>query len=196
MTTKTPAAALAACDSAIKALKATSASAHKAIPAGTAAPAELVALDAAIVQAETTYAAAVDANKTAPAASTPALDAALARLGEVETKLQTALDAKPITFADVAKQIAARDALAKQVSPFVGAFDHSEMDEAGVAVYAADKLELKAPKGSELAYVRGYLANRPSPEAARPASAFALDAGVKSSSRAADFIAGKEPATV
>jgi len=195
MNAKTPTAALAACDSAIKALKATSAAAHKTLPAGTTAPAELVALDAAIVQAETTHAAAVEASKTGTVAvSTTALDAALVRLGEVETKLATVTDAKPITFADVAKQIAARDALAKQVSPFVGSFDASEMDENAVAVYAADKLELKAPAGSELAYVKGYLSNRSTPEAARPASAFALDAGTKPSSRAADFIAGKTEA--
>jgi hypothetical protein len=195
MNAKTPAAALAACDSAIKALKGTSAAAHKALPAGTAAPAELVALDAAIVQAETTYTAAMEANKTAPAASTTALDAALTRLGEVENKL-TALDsaAKPLTFADVAKQIAARDTLAKQVSPFVGSFDHADMTAADVAKYACDKLELKAPEGSELAYLTGFLTNRSTPESVRPASAFALDAAVKPSSRAADFIAGKAEA--
>jgi len=57
----------------------------------------------------------------------------------------------------VTKQIAARDRLYDRASNHVGAFDHAEMTAQDVAVYACDKLELKAPKGQEIVYLSAWL---------------------------------------
>jgi hypothetical protein len=70
-----------------------------------------------------------------------------------------------------------RDALAEKVSHFIGAFDFKEKTLNEVAVYAADKLDIKAPKGAELAYVEGFLHNREVPKAHKTAE----DAKAKSS---------------
>jgi hypothetical protein len=60
--------------------------------------------------------------------------------------------------ADAMKEIAARDTLAKQLVPFVGAFDASDKSLADVQAYGLDKLGLKADKGQEAAVLTGYLA--------------------------------------
>lgn len=58
------------------------------------------------------------------------------------------------------KVISKRDILAGQLSRHIGTFDHSEMTLDEVAVYGAEKLELKCEKGSELAALGGFLHNR------------------------------------
>lgn len=176
--------AMAACDSAIRALSATSKAAHAKL-GGKSAPAELVAFDAALADASASLRAVRERR-----AQAGGLGAIRHALDSLEKTVTAAVSAKPTTVGDVMKQIASRDALYKRVSPFIGAFDHAEMDETQVAKYACDKLELGAPAGSELAYLQGFLKNRPV-ETPRAASAFAVDSAVKSSSRAADFIAGK-----
>ena len=67
------------------------------------------------------------------------------------------------SFKAVAKQFAARDALARQVSIHVGTFDHSEMTVDEVAAYGVAKLGLTPPKGAELATLQGFLAGRGDP---------------------------------
>lgn len=81
------------------------------------------------------------------------MDAALdARLKAVESR----------TTKEVLAEVAARDALVKELTPAVGTFDHAEMTTAEVAAYGLEKLGLKAPKGQERATLDGYLAGRKS----------------------------------
>lgn len=177
--------ALAAMDASIKAMEASSATAHKSLK-GAAAPASLVAFDSAIATAKTHMRTIAAKHGRKPGA---AFDAAIKILTEQVT---AAMDGSSIK--NVMAAIARRDALAKKLSPFVGAFDASEMTEQEVAKYGADKLDLKAPAGAELAYINGYLTNR-TVDAPRPSpSSFAMDANAKVSSRATDFIAGKPAA--
>ena len=78
-----------------------------------------------------------------------------------------AMDAKELMV-----QISQRDALAKQLTPFIGAFDAAEMTLADVAKYGCEKLELKAQAGAELAMLSGFLHNR---QPAQPLKAFGQD---------------------
>jgi len=66
-------------------------------------------------------------------------------------------------FRKFQSQIAGRDRLMSEVAPHIGTFDASEMDETQVATYAVRKLGLKAPKGQEMAYLRGYLSAAKTP---------------------------------
>lgn len=61
------------------------------------------------------------------------------------------------------REVAQRDGLARQISGFVGAFDHSEMTVAEVAAYGVDKLGIKCDKGHELPALSGYMTNRTAP---------------------------------
>lgn len=88
-----------------------------------------------------------------------------ARLAAVESR-----DTKALL-----KDVAARDALARDVSKVVGTFDHAEMTADEVAAYALDHLEIKAPKGQERAVLAGYMAGLAK---AQPVS-FALDHQIK-----------------
>ena len=78
-----------------------------------------------------------------------------------------AMDAKELMV-----QISQRDTLAKQLTPFIGTFDAAEMTLADVAKYGCEKLELKAPAGTELAMLSGFLHNR---QPAQPLKAFGQD---------------------
>ena len=62
--------------------------------------------------------------------------------------------------AEVVHTIAQRDALARKVSEFTGAFDASEMTAQGVAEYAVQKLEIPARKGAEIDVVTAWLHGR------------------------------------
>lgn len=68
----------------------------------------------------------------------------------------------------VMAEISQRDALAKQLAPHIGTFDHSEKTLAEVAQYGIKKLGLTAAKGHESAVLSGYLAaaKKPVPQAA------------------------------
>lgn len=76
----------------------------------------------------------------------------------------------------VMREIRKRDALYDKVSPFVGAFDHADMDSQALAVYGCEKLGIKAPKGHEVSALDGYLTGRQRPTAA---PAFGADAANK-----------------
>ena len=78
-----------------------------------------------------------------------------------------AMDAKELMV-----QISQRDALAKQLTPFTGAFDAAEMTLVDVAKYGCEKLELKAQAGTELAMLSGFLHGRQAPQ---PLKAFGQD---------------------
>lgn len=72
-----------------------------------------------------------------------------------DIKPPQAMDAKEMLV-----QISRRDALAKQLFPFIGAFDSSEMTLADVAKYGIEKLGINTAKGAELATLSGFLHNR------------------------------------
>jgi len=56
--------------------------------------------------------------------------------------------------------ISKRDALAKQLSDFVGVFDHSDMTLTDVAKYGVEKIGVKCEDGEEIAALSGFLHNR------------------------------------
>ena len=69
-------------------------------------------------------------------------------------------------------QIGKRDVLAKQLTPFIGAFDASEMTVDEVAAYGLGKLGLPATKGAEIPTLTGFLHNR---QPATPLSTSSMD---------------------
>ena len=79
-------------------------------------------------------------------------------LDAADVKRRLARLEKRSDFRAVQRQVAQRNALAKQLSGFVGVFDHSDMTVGDVARYGAKKLGLNAGKGQELAAVQGYMA--------------------------------------
>lgn len=86
-----------------------------------------------------------------------------------------AMDMASVTR-EVAKRLNDRDAMAKKVEPFIGAFDASAMDSAdAVAAYACKKLNLTTARGFERATLAGYLANR-EPVSKQRTVAFGQDA--------------------
>lgn len=93
------------------------------------------------------------------------MDAMLKEVRSLRAELK-ALKARPAEAMDAktfATQMADRDQLARELSGFVGTFDHARMDLEGVAAYGCDKLGLKAPKGAELTAVKSYLHDRTAP---------------------------------
>lgn len=66
-------------------------------------------------------------------------------------------DKKGMDEADFIKRFARKEKLGKEVEKVLGTFDHSEMTEQEIAVYACDKLELGAEKGQEISILKGYL---------------------------------------
>lgn len=84
---------------------------------------------------------------------------------------QQAMDAAELRK-NLLVEISKRDALARQLVPFVGAFDASEMGVDEVAEYGISKLGLKADKGAAHAVLSGYLHNRTAPQ---PHQHFAQD---------------------
>lgn len=93
-----------------------------------------------------------------------------------EEKKEPAMDEAAL-FKKFEARTEARNTLAARVSKHVGTFSASGMDEQAVAVYGCKKLELKAPKGQELAYLSGYLANTKAPSDAVTVKATGMDSG-------------------
>lgn len=62
-------------------------------------------------------------------------------------------------------EVAARDALAKNLSAHVGAFDHAAMTLKDVAKYGVEKLSIACDSGHEVTALKAYLHNRPAPSA-------------------------------
>jgi uncharacterized protein len=96
-----------------------------------------------------------------------------------EEKKEAAMDEAAL-FKKFEARVTARNRLAATLSKHVGAFDAAEMgmsDEQAVAAYGCKKLGLKAPKGQELAYLSGYLANNKAPSEAAVAKAAGMDSG-------------------
>jgi hypothetical protein len=142
-----------------------------ALSGAPAAPAAEPVIDANGTEPAAPAAPAADADPAAPAADpVKAMDAMEKRVKALEAivKPTKALDAK-----DVMVAIGNRDKLYTGVSRIIGAFDHSEMDAQGIAAYAAKKLNIEAPAGTEIVAVNAYLAAK-APAAPKPAAA--LDA--------------------
>lgn len=121
-----------------------------------------------------------------------AADAAEEEAKKKEAADKAAMDAKHgMDAAEVSKLVAEtikanteslkrRDALAKQLGPHVGTFDHSDMSEAEVAAYGAKKLGIQAAAGTESAVLQGYLLAASKTPVVKTANA--MDAG------SADFV--------
>jgi hypothetical protein len=91
-------------------------------------------------------------------------------------KKEAAMDEAAL-FRKFEARTTARNKLAEKVSKHVGTFDAAGMDEHAVAAYGCKKLGLKAPKGQELAYLSGYLANNKAPSEAVVVKAAGMDSG-------------------
>jgi hypothetical protein len=98
---------------------------------------------------------------------------------EPEKKTDGGMDSAD-SFKKFASALAARDALAKQVSQHVGTFDAAEMTLDEVATYGCTKLGIKAPAGQEAAMLAGYLQAKGDP-AKRPVAAVGMDSANKPS---------------
>ena len=72
-----------------------------------------------------------------------------------EEEKKTSEDSMP---RQILKMIAKRDALVKQVEPFIGSFACDEMTDIDAAVYACKKLGLQVSQDEALPCLRGYLA--------------------------------------
>lgn len=119
----------------------------------TMTPEEQKELDDAKATADAATAAATEAKA--------ALDAALA---EVAALKRAADEAPPaLDAATVMREMGARDELANNLKPHVGAFDHAGMTLAEVAKYGVGKLELEAADGQETAVLKAYLKAAPDP---------------------------------
>jgi hypothetical protein len=97
---------------------------------------------------------AEDADEAAKPDDTKAEDA-----DEADKPTGTGMDEADITRR-VLQHAGRRDALAKRLKPFTGAFDHSALTESEVAKRGCKKLNIAAPAGQELAALTGYLAAR------------------------------------
>jgi hypothetical protein len=96
-----------------------------------------------------------------------------------EEKKESAMDEAAL-FRKFEARATARNRLAATLSKHVGAFDAAELglaDDRAVAAYGCKKLGLKAPKGQELAYLSGYLANNKAPSEAVVVKAAGMDSG-------------------
>lgn len=59
------------------------------------------------------------------------------------------------------KLVAVKDALYEQVKPLIGVIDHADFTPDQLAAYTLKKIGVTAEKGSELAFLKGYLSAKP-----------------------------------
>lgn len=147
------------------------------------------ATPAAVVEAvDTDTPPDADKEKAAKAAGA----AAAATDSEDGKKAAAAMDAMDAEIkgmpATVLKALAARDKLARKLTPHVGAFDHADMTPGEVVTYGLDKLKLKAPAGHELAFLTGYLDAKPAPGSRSHVAADVMDAADAGTAEAPAFI--------
>lgn len=73
---------------------------------------------------------------------------------KIEAKVASVMDAKERQlYANAAKKAV----IAERASNFIGVFDHSHMTLGDTVKYVMDKMDIKAPKGSEESVVEAYL---------------------------------------
>lgn len=111
--------------------------------------------------------AANPANPTAdkaPVMDKATMDAAIAAATKPLLAQIEAMKTSAPTAASLAADISKRDNLARQLSHFVGTFDHSEMSLVDVAKYAVDKLKIPTMDGQEINSVSAWLHGRPVPK--------------------------------
>ena len=102
------------------------------------------------------------------AAITSAVEAAVKPLNEqIESIKSSAMDA-----ASIMQAMNEKTEFVNKLTPIIGDFDHSAMDKAAVAKYAAEKIGIACDSGHEVAMVSGYLAARQAPQ-------FTVDSGAK-----------------
>jgi small-conductance mechanosensitive channel len=99
-----------------------------------------------------------------------AMDAKIKRLESTVASLKS----NQLSAKAVMQQVTARDALAKDLSQVVGAFDHSSLTLDEVGKYGAEKLAIACDKGTEVVAVRAFLQGR-KPVAVKPKVVAAQD---------------------
>lgn len=159
------------------------------------------AMDAVLKSIKQTMDEAAEAKKEDP--STDADEAAKKKAAEEEAEKamkdkadKEGMDAKLKTVQDeletlkkegiktMLSEVSKRDALAKQLAPHIGSFDHAEKTLAEVAKYGVEKLGLKCEDGQEQAALTGYLHSRPVPRTVVSAG----DSSDKKSNAITDYI--------
>jgi len=134
------------------------------------AAAEVVAAPTAdskakLARAQDKLKVAQDKVANAMAKRAPTVDGLKAEIAAL--RKQVSKPAEPAFSADaMLGVIADRDALAGQVSQFIGSFDHARMTADGVAKYACEKIGLKPAVGTERIALDAWLHGR-KPESAR-----------------------------
>lgn len=89
----------------------------------------------------------------------------------------------------VMREISNRDTLAERLSWHVGTFDHADMTTNEVAAYGIKKLKINAPKGAEMAYLRGYLDAAGTP---KPRDAETLDSAIPEGGVISKYLTGEK----
>ena len=77
------------------------------------------------------------------------------QVAALQVKVSTGMDSKTLMG-----EIAQRDALAKNLAPHVGTFDHAEMTLADVAAYGVQKLGITCDPAQAVPVLTGFLHNR------------------------------------
>lgn len=77
------------------------------------------------------------------------------QVAALQAKVSTGMDSKALMG-----EIAQRDALAKNLAPHVGTFDHAEMTLADVAAYGVQKLGITCDPAQAVPVLTGFLHNR------------------------------------
>lgn len=95
--------------------------------------------------------------------------------------------AKAMDAADMLREMNARNALAEQLVPFVGVFDHKDMTAQAVAEYGVSKLGVPCEKGAEVPALRAYLHGRAKPTEV-PFAAHAQDSNEREPGAAPAFM--------
>ena len=104
------------------------------------------------------------------------LSAEVAALREENAALKAAqAGVKSFDAKDIFAAAAIRDKMVREVSPFIGSFDASEMDAQGVAEYAAEKIGLKVKPDAAAIAVTAWLHGR-KPEVAAVKLSTGMDA--------------------
>lgn len=135
--------------------------------------------------AEAEKKAAEDAEGDEEKKKDAAMDAAIKKIDALTKEVA---DLKSSATKAVFDEAAKRDALVKQLTPHIGAFDAADKTLADVQKYGCEKLGLKADAGQEGAALVGFFHNRPS---AQVGVGIGMDAGAAKSDEITNYINGK-----
>lgn len=137
---------------------------------------------------------AMDTNDTQDTGDAGDVATLRAQLAEARGEI-AALKARPtVDAASIMRETADRDGLAERLKPHVGTFDHAPMTLAEVAKYGCDKLEIKAPEGSERVALDGFFAAVAKNDPTAVAATHAEDGAPRKSSFVQRHLAGEKAA--